>query len=396
MKFICPIQWLRPQTCLLNKSDSVVAFVSQGTSALRDTWPPGDWQERWQNQLRERRADEDSDHSDSDSQPTGVHNVSLGGPEMSHSEDAVTNSLSGSEPKRENPRAATQEADQNENESSKDLTGSLCLRSRALISLAEALVRGQKLDEDALSQAQMLPDFWPAVKAALYQNADSLKSTPNTLEMMYQSLKEERDVDAGPFITIPVPDLAIVLDRLSHGGQMQSLNLSGRSTLTKNELEHLIKHAGALQALYLMGAAASLSISDLTELQLPGDIYHHELLKRALRPRDSELAIFWEGRTVWSRKPQAEPDMLKFILGGHSVQHIAYVIVPVDDERAGKSKYWSTSGIRWSHLSAEGSSNRRHTYESLGDVMKCRKYPLTGTPMPLSRLVIGIRNLMEW
>ena len=357
-------RWLRPSTCLLRKTDSGLAFISQGTAALRDTWPLGDWQEPW---VSKRRYDEYSNESSNDTLETS---------DMSLSKNAVTDSLGGVEPEREVPRAATLEAERTEKEDPKDVVGPLSLRSRTLASLAEALVCDREFDEDALSQAQMLPDFWPAVKAALYKKADGLKSTPKTLDLMYQSLKQERDVDAGAFNTISIAHLAHVLERLSHHGQMQSLNLSGRPTLTKDELEVLVKHTVGLRTLYLMGAPDTLSISDLTELRLPGDVYHPELFKRALLLRGA--------------------DMLNFLPWEQTVRHIAYVTLAARDLSTGKSSL-PTSGINWSHLGAETSeSPSPYTYEPLGDETKCRKFPLTDTPMPLSRLVVGIRNLFEW
>lgn len=332
-------------------------------------------------------SDEDSDHSNLDNLQTGSHIFGLGSAETSQSENIVTDPLSGGEPEREDPRAASQAADSTETENPKDLVGALSLRSRTLASLAETFVRDRELDEDALSKAQMLPDFWPAVKAALYNKADSLKGTPKTLQLMYQSLRQETDVDLGSFSAISIPDLAIVLDRISHGGQMQTLNLSGRSTLTKNELEFLIKHTKALQAIYLMGARSSLSVSDLTKLQFPGDMYHHMHLERALHPE-----VGYESPT----ELEVKPAMLEFLPVEHCLRHIAYVTVP-DCHISTRNCNLATSGIDWSDLSAEGSEpTDQHTYEQLENGKRCRKYPLTDTPMPLSRLVIGLRNLFEW
>ena len=366
-------------------------------------------------------SDEDSVQSYSENSETGSHNVSPGSPEMSRSENTVAGSLSGGEPKpgdslaasqgAESPEtsqsentvtdslnagepkledslAASEGADQPEEENPQDVVGALSLRTRTLASLAEAFVRNRELDEAALSRVQMLPDFWSAVKAALYKDADCLESTPKTLELMYQSLKQERDVDVGPFSTLSIPDLAVVLDRLSEGGEMQNLNLSGRSTLNKDELECLIKHTRALQALYLMGARSSLSVTDLTGLQLPGDIYHNVLLERALLPQDWRMSL--RGRKV------IKPSMPEFPSVEHSLRHIAYVTITGRYSDLGKSSL-PTSGIEWSDLSVDGSEpTNKHRPEVLGDGKKCRKYCLTDTPMPLCRLIIGLRNLFEW
>lgn len=348
-----------------------MAFVSQNTSALRDTWPSGDWQEPWRVQVSKRRRDEYSDdYNDDDIFETF---------EVSRSNNAVTNSLGGGEPERENPGAATLEADRAEKENPKNLVGHLSLRSRTLASLAEALVHDREVDENALSQAQMLPDFWPAVRAALYKNADSLKSTPKTLDLMYQSLKQETDVDAGPFNTISILDLARVLDRLSHGGQMQTLNLSGRPTLTKDELEVLIEHNVGLRNLYLMGATGSLPITDLTELRFSGEVHHRLLFERA-------------HRAVRSKKPEAGPD-IRFVPAEASIRHIAYVTITGLDDEAGKS-YLPDSGIDWDSLKVDASWSE--VYQSVTQGMRCMKYPLKDTPMLLPRLIIGVRNLFEW
>ena len=304
---------------------------------------------------------------------------------MPRSENTVTDLLSGGGPERDDLRAATQEADYTNKEKIKDVIGPSSLRSRALTSLTEAFVHDQEFDLDALSQAQMLSGFWPAVKVALYKNADSLKSTPKTLEMMYQSLKQERHVDAGPFSTISIPDLAIVLDRLSHSGQMRSLNLSGRSKLTKNELEVLIKHTRALQTLYLMGAPSSISMNDLTELQLPGDVYHPLLFERAHR------AVRW-------KTPETGLPILDFPPREHSLRHIAHVAIPVRDRATGESNLPS-SGIEWCNLIARSSNpglKHRYLLKRLDEKMQCRKYFLMETPMSLIRLVVGIRNLFQW
>ena len=84
-------------------------------------------------------------------------------------------------------------------ESIEDEAGLTQLRTTTLNQLAETLVNDEITDHDILQQAEMLPDFWPKVKEILYQKANKLKVSSKSLELLYQSLKQDIFVDLSLF-----------------------------------------------------------------------------------------------------------------------------------------------------------------------------------------------------
>ena len=129
-----------------------------------------------------------------------------------------------------------------------------------------------------------------------------------------------------------------------------------------------------------MGTPGLISPTDLADLRLPYDVYHHLLLERSLRQTHGE----------------ARPDLLHFKSGEHPVRHIAYLSIPAGHYETSKPVYFSPSEVKWHKLVHDCDIPRQYNSGSqVRMVISCRKYPLMDVPMSLPRLVTGIRGLFQ-
>ena len=254
----------------------------------------------------------------------------------------------------------------------------MSLRDRALDQLADAVSKGADMESHSLSDAEMLSDFWPKVKERLYANANSLEYSRPLLDVFFKSLKDDTYIDMGPFVSFSIPEIGEVVHRLSHEGSLVELDLSCRRDLSRDAIHTIVhKDNKTLHCLFIM-ESTSVTANDIAKCGLHGDVYQHQLFKRPIIGTESY------GSTA--------PPLLEFPTQ-HNVIQLAWIGVP-SNFLLSENSYHENGLLVWDTLEIEVA--RPQVYGRYHDQVRCTKYPLTDSPLPLVRLVTGLKNILLW
>ena len=254
----------------------------------------------------------------------------------------------------------------------------LSLREVTLGKLANAVAHCEEIDPQVLSEAEVLTDFWPKVKEQLYADAGNLTYSPSLLQILFKSLKSEIYVDLSPFRKLSMSDLGDLVHRLSHEGNLAELNLSYRLDISKDDIRTLLDNIeGTKCGLYIMGNISA-SAADIAVFGRGIDVYQPEIFKRSImKPSYND--------------PAQTP--LKFATL-HSVVQVVWIAISsgfLCDEKS-----YIDNELVWDSLHTRDEPTQRFSLFVDPSVVSFKRYPLTDVPLPLVRLLAGLKSLLQW
>ena len=222
-------------TSMIPLVDEFKAWDVIPVETLRETWPKGQWEDKWE----ETEA------------------------ELSVRDEVPVPQLEGSE------------------------TGapdtSTTLRKGALATSLQPLSDGRDDHADFFLEAELLSDSLRKLKEKLYQQSGAVKPSPRTMDLLCRALEQENDVDLSPFTRFSAEDMSLVVSRLRKHGKMHTLCISNRSDLTAEDLQVVLRNAAGLKAVYVL-EDPQLPAHGVNLLLEDCDFYNSELLRQAIKP----------------------------------------------------------------------------------------------------------------
>jgi hypothetical protein len=222
------------------------------------------------------------------------------------------------------------------------------LRGSALARLVDESLQNADLDLSWTAEAELLSDFFPAVKARIYSEP-TLLASPVAKALFLKAIEHEQEVDLSPFRNLPTDDILSITSRLSK--ETKSLSLSGNVTA---ELLALLAENPSICKIYVLDAPNLQLQSALQIMAQCGSprIYHAEMFRAPLEsvqpncfryphedeqntpgdaadllPKASErfpvVQIFWLSRGTWGND-----DVTRLDDGG-----LPWATVPLDTGR---------------------------------------------------------------
>ncbi|KAG8526169.1 uncharacterized protein KY384_000162 [Bacidia gigantensis] len=253
------------------------------------------------------------------------------------------------------------------------------LRSQTLDQLAEMIIKSGTIIPSVMAEAEILNDFWPKIREKLYNEAETLLYTKTSQTLLLKLLKDDEHVDLTCFKTFTSANVLDFVTSLLQYRHMKSLNLSGHRHLERIGTSSLLHHPGSLRKVYMLNVA-SISALDLMNDNPACDVYHDDLMRRSIN--DYFTRHDAQSLPELSRLTGRVTQLLYVLLGSENgSKHTAHPKEPID---------WnSVRGVKGMLQRGTGSFAERHDTQT-------KKFPLTDIPLPVTRLVPGLKNLFMW
>lgn len=262
------------------------------------------------------------------------------------------------------------------------------LRAQSLNNLVQTIVEGDDLEEGVLTEVEILANFWPVLQFEFYKKADTIRFTERKLELLSNSLQSCENVDLSPFGTMESHYIIELVEKLSHRGKMKSLNLSGLRQLSKSDLKRLLDCGRSLRQFYILDDI-SLRVADLAEAKSSCEIYQHVLLKEYFSEQQDLSAHNIQSNTQ-------VPPVLDFSLEGEVQPILHLACVGISKEFLSYEPAYNSEGnLNWYHIIDITRAPVPGSMVWCPGTF-CRKVPMIGTPLPLRRLTVGLQNLLQW
>lgn len=317
---------------LLPLLDEFNEWVTIPVATLQDTWPEGEWEE-------------------SESGQGGRDEVTI--PELENSEIRPPNT-------------------------------SESLRDGAMAVVLQAILDGSDQDTDLLSEAELLTDFLPNLKAKLYEQANAMKPSPYLLDLLCRAFEDDTDVDLSPFKDFSAEDMSLVVSRLRKHGKMITLCMSNRPDLTEEDLQVVLRGAAGLKTLYLL-EDPRIPTQAMSTLLDDCDLYHSDLLRNPIKPPPARFCENTDSRSSDDAISAGQ------ICGGNNVSQLVWIALT--DRQALDKGYRLESGlIDWETLRQE---ERRSRFGWSEAYLRYKRY-LLDMPLPTLKTVAGLLRLLKW
>ena len=262
------------------------------------------------------------------------------------------------------------------------------LRDGALTAVLQALLDGCDEHSELLSEADLLTDFLPKLKAKLYEQTSTLKPSPNLLDLLCRALGEDADVDLSPFKQLSVEDMSLAVSKLRKHGKMSTLCLSNRPDLTIEDLEVVLRDAAGLEALYLLEDPC-IPVQGMHGLLNDCDLYHSDLLRHSINPQVDRLLY----RGSIESKSSNETRCAGQLCEGNIVSQLVWI--GITEKQACDKGYRLKSGLfDWESLRLEKEREMRQRGWHGAD-LKYKRMPLD-MPLTILRTVGGLLCLLKW
>lgn len=263
------------------------------------------------------------------------------------------------------------------------------LRSRAIDKVVRSLLEDPENELPILPAAELLSDFLPKLKAALYKHADTLEPSSAFIDLLFEALKNDVQVDLSKFQKFSPRDLSMLVTRLAKPGKMTDLNLSNMPMLTESDLATITGVTNDIQSLCLIDSPQIL-IDTLVSQYKSCDLYHSDLYKRAIVDGRTEL-----DENGYDYKPLpctgfSDPNVCSVV---------QLVLIGVSQFQIRKPALRHADGtMAWDTLTND---TEVPTYMSMrgmrgDDGLQYKKFSLVDTPLTMARLISGILHLLRW
>ena len=253
------------------------------------------------------------------------------------------------------------------------------LRGQMMDTVLQKLLESPEENSSLVAEAEDLTDFLPRLKDKLYDTATTMKWSSHHLDLLYQALQNEVEVDLSPLSNIPAKDLAIVVAKLYENGKMSVLNVSHRTDISLEDLRSMIGTGARLRVLCLL-EMPQICLENLGQYLANCEVHHSALLRWALRGYSP-----FDGRYDRGRVPKPE-----FPATG-VVSQIVWTGLG-SNQSTDRGNYLPNGRIAWENLRLEPSKAQfLDSYPGL----EIRPYDLC-VPVAPCKLVPGVLRLLQW
>jgi hypothetical protein len=147
--------------------------------------------------------------------------------------------------------------------------------------LVDTTLQQLEVDLSWMPEAELMPDFLPAVKAKLLSDPTLLVTSPAAKVLLSKIIEQEQDVDLSLFQNLTTEQLSHFTCNLSK--TIVSLGLSGPN-ITADLLRRIASANASLRNVYILGAS-NVPLQPTLELLHKSSldaIYHSDMFRRAL------------------------------------------------------------------------------------------------------------------
>ncbi|KAK0508339.1 hypothetical protein JMJ35_009423 [Cladonia borealis] len=254
------------------------------------------------------------------------------------------------------------------------------LRGQTMDMVIQNLLEPPEENSSLVAEAEGLTDFLPRLKDRLYDTAATMKWSSHRLDLLYQALQNEVEVDLSPLSNIPAKDLAVIVAKLYENGKMSVLNLSHRPDVSLEDLRSMIGSGTRLRVLYLL-EMPQIPLEGLGQYLVNCEVHHSELLRWALRDY-----LFFKGRNSKERVPNTE-----FPATG-VVSRIVWTGLSATAS-IDRRNYLPNGRIAWENLKPQ--PRKDNWFDIGGQDLEIRPYDLC-VPITPCKLVPGVLRLLQW
>lgn len=264
-----------------------------------------------------------------------------------------------------------------------------CLRDLAMDQLVQQVANDPESVLQGAAEAKLLADFCPRLKDELYDKARSLIPSPALLELLCTAVENETYIDLSPFKTSKCEDISFIVLRLQDHGRMTHLNLSNMPKLTNEGFPSILflSPSNALQAVYLM-ENPQISVETICNLRCSCELYHSELLRRAIIESQAGMRNPGESKLSGSLLPSSN-----FSVGANAVTQVVWIGMNYDQTQM--QMVCESHKSVFSTLSAD-TEPPMPELSKVGKKLKYKVFPLLNRSLSTSRLITGFGNILKW
>jgi hypothetical protein len=255
------------------------------------------------------------------------------------------------------------------------------LRELTLARLVDESLQNADLDLSWTAEAELLSDFFPAIKARIYSEP-TLLASPVAKALLIKAIEHEQEVDLSPFQNLSMDDILSITSRLSK--ETKSLSLSGNVTA---ELLALLAENSSICKIYVLDAPNLPLQSALQVMAQRGSprIYHAEMFRAPLKstwpnwfrlPREDEQRTPGDAADSFPKASERFPVVQIFWLTRGSCGNDN--VIRLDD-----------GGLLWTTVP------RNSDYYSFRDLASMAAFPLRDGFLTISRVVTGLAKFMQ-
>ena len=253
------------------------------------------------------------------------------------------------------------------------------LRGQSMDTIIQDLLESPEENSYLVAEAECLTDFLPRLKDKLYDATTTMKWSLHHLDLLYQALKNEIEVDLRPLSNIPAKDLAPVVAKLYENSKMSVLNLSHRPDISPEDLRSIIGTGNRLRVLCLL-EMPQIPLESLGQYLVTCEVHHSDLLRWALRDYG-----FFE-----RRKPLGMVPNVEFPVTG-VISKIVWTGLGSDD-CVDRRTYLPNGRVAWENLSFKP---RNGQFFDTRQALEIRLYDLC-VPVAPCKLVPSVLRLLQW
>ena len=252
------------------------------------------------------------------------------------------------------------------------------LRDRTMDTMLQKLLESPEGNLSLVAEAEDLTDFLPRLKDKFYDAATTMKWSSYHLDLLYEALQNEYEVDLSLLSNIPVKELAILVAKLYENGKMGVLNLSHRPDISMEDLRSMIGTGARLRVLCLL-EMPQIRVESLGQYLVNCEVHHSDLLAWWRYPA-------FDGQNYGKRVPNIE-----FPATG-VVSQVVWTGLGSNGS-IDRLNYLPNGRIAWENLRFKPTTD-----QWLNAYQKGLEYRLYDLCMPVApcKLVPGVLRLLKW
>jgi hypothetical protein len=269
------------------------------------------------------------------------------------------------------------------------------LRESALARLVETSLQKADSDISWITEAELLPDFLPAVRTRLASEPTLIDSSLAAKAPLLKAIEHEQEVDLSVFQNLSAVDLSGITSRLS---EIVSLCLSGPNVSAGLLDLDLPAATTSLRKLYVLDAPNLQLLSVLRLMHKPGmpRIYHADMFRRPVQYRLHQHHHLSESALLQTKDDQSTPHQVmdeQLNLPGNPTPRFPVVQViwlSREFNSDGDVSRLGDGGLPWPKLLPD----QEQRFCSLGPFVAA--FPLRDAFLPTTCVVTGLVKFMQY
>jgi hypothetical protein len=258
------------------------------------------------------------------------------------------------------------------------------LRESTLARLVDESLQSADPDLSWTTEAELLSDFFPAVKAKIYSEP-TLLASPVAKALLLKAIEHEQEVDLSPFQNLSMDDILSITSRLSK--ENKSLSLSGN--VTAELLALVAERNPSICKIYVLDAPNLQLQSALQVMAQRGSpwIYHADMFRAPLE--STRPNCFRSPHEDEQRTPGDTADLLPKASERFPVVQIFWLARGING--SGDVTRLDDGGLPWATVPPDSGRG----YDLSRDHASIAAFPLRDGFLTISRVVTGLAKFMR-